>query len=121
MWGHGWPKEPSNCLVKRKRSACRPTLQARRAYHCRSRGCTGNDRAGGKDSTVARPTHGSRLLRLALMGQASRSRKGRAMITLSCEEVRREISNYLDDDISPHMRRLLGGAGWARDLSITFL
>jgi hypothetical protein len=55
------------------------------------------------------------------MGQASRSRKGRAMITLSCEEVRREISNYLDDDISPHMRRLLGGAGWARDLSIKFL
>jgi hypothetical protein len=43
--------------------------------------CTGNKRAGGKDSTVARPTHGSRLLRLALMGQASRSRKGRAMIT----------------------------------------
>ena len=29
------------------------------------------------------------------------------MITLSCEEVRREISNYLDDDISPHIRRLL--------------
>ena len=29
------------------------------------------------------------------------------MITLSCEEVRREISNYLDDDISPRMRRLL--------------
>jgi anti-sigma factor RsiW len=29
------------------------------------------------------------------------------MITLSCEEVRREISNYLDDDMSPHMRRLL--------------
>ena len=29
------------------------------------------------------------------------------MITLSCEQVRREISNYLDDDISPHMRRLL--------------
>jgi Putative zinc-finger len=69
--------------------------------------CTGNNRAGGKDSTVARPTHGSRLLRLALMGQASRSRKGRAMITLSCEEVRREISNYLDDDMSPSVRRLL--------------
>jgi len=29
------------------------------------------------------------------------------MITLSCEEVRREISNYLDDDISPRMRRML--------------
>jgi predicted anti-sigma-YlaC factor YlaD len=29
------------------------------------------------------------------------------MITLSCEEVRREISNYLDDDIPPRMRRLL--------------
>ena len=29
------------------------------------------------------------------------------MITLSCEEVRREISNYLDDDLSPSMRRLL--------------
>lgn len=29
------------------------------------------------------------------------------MITLSCEEVRREISNYLDDDISSRMRRLL--------------
>jgi hypothetical protein len=29
------------------------------------------------------------------------------MITLSCEEVRREISNYLDDDMSPSMRRLL--------------
>ncbi len=29
------------------------------------------------------------------------------MITLSCEEVRREISNYLDDDMSPRMRRLL--------------
>jgi len=29
------------------------------------------------------------------------------MITLSCEEVRREISNYLDDDICPRMRRLL--------------
>jgi anti-sigma factor RsiW len=29
------------------------------------------------------------------------------MITLSCEEVRREISNYLDDDITPRMRRLL--------------
>ena len=29
------------------------------------------------------------------------------MITLSCEEVRREISNYLDDDMSPSVRRLL--------------
>jgi anti-sigma factor RsiW len=29
------------------------------------------------------------------------------MITLNCEEVRRQISNYLDDDISPRMRRLL--------------
>ena len=29
------------------------------------------------------------------------------MIILSCAEVRREISNYLDDDISPSMRRLL--------------
>lgn len=29
------------------------------------------------------------------------------MITLSCEEVRREISNYLDDDMPPRMRRLL--------------
>jgi predicted anti-sigma-YlaC factor YlaD len=29
------------------------------------------------------------------------------MIALSCEEVRREISNYIDDDISPKMRRLL--------------
>jgi predicted anti-sigma-YlaC factor YlaD len=29
------------------------------------------------------------------------------MITLSCEEVRREISNYLDDDMSRSMRRLL--------------
>lgn len=29
------------------------------------------------------------------------------MITLSCEEVRREISNYLDDDVAPHLRRLL--------------
>jgi anti-sigma factor RsiW len=29
------------------------------------------------------------------------------MITLSCEEVRREISNYIDDDMSPRMRRLL--------------
>jgi anti-sigma factor RsiW len=29
------------------------------------------------------------------------------MIALSCEEVRREISNYLDDDISPSMRRRL--------------
>ena len=29
------------------------------------------------------------------------------MITLSCEEVRREISNYLDDDISLRVRRLL--------------
>jgi hypothetical protein len=34
-------------------------------------------------------------------------RKGTAMITLSCKEVRREISNYLDDDMSPSMRRLL--------------
>lgn len=29
------------------------------------------------------------------------------MVSLSCEEVRWEISNYLDDDMSPHMRRLL--------------
>jgi len=29
------------------------------------------------------------------------------MITLSCEEVRREISNYLDDDMPPSVRRLL--------------
>ena len=29
------------------------------------------------------------------------------MITLSCAEVRREISNYLDDDMSPRTRRLL--------------
>ena len=29
------------------------------------------------------------------------------MITLSCEEVRREISNYIDEDMSPRMRRLL--------------
>ncbi len=29
------------------------------------------------------------------------------MINLSCEEVRREISNYLDDDMSPRIRRLL--------------
>ncbi len=29
------------------------------------------------------------------------------MITLSCEEVRREISNYLDNDIAPDLRRLL--------------
>lgn len=29
------------------------------------------------------------------------------MIILSCEEIRREISNYLDDDIDPRMRRLL--------------
>jgi predicted anti-sigma-YlaC factor YlaD len=29
------------------------------------------------------------------------------MITLSCKEVRREISNYLDDDMTPRMRRLL--------------
>ena len=29
------------------------------------------------------------------------------MITLSCEEVRREISNYLDDDMSSSLRRLL--------------
>ena len=28
-------------------------------------------------------------------------------VTLSCEEVCREISNYLDDDVSPSMRRLL--------------
>ncbi len=41
------------------------------------------------------------------MGQARWSKKGTAMIALSCEEVRREISNYLDDDMSPRMRRLL--------------
>jgi len=41
------------------------------------------------------------------MGQAHWVKKGTAMITLSCEEVRREISNYLDDDMSPRMRRLL--------------
>ena len=29
------------------------------------------------------------------------------MITLSCEDVRREMSNYLDDDIAPRLRRLL--------------
>ena len=29
------------------------------------------------------------------------------MITLSCQEVRREISNYLDEDMTPRMRRLL--------------
>ena len=29
------------------------------------------------------------------------------MIILSCAEVRREISNYLDDDIAPNVRRLL--------------
>jgi anti-sigma factor RsiW len=29
------------------------------------------------------------------------------MITLSCAEVRREISNYLDGDMSPGVRRLL--------------
>ncbi len=29
------------------------------------------------------------------------------MIKLSCEEVRREVSNYIDDDLSPKMRRLL--------------
>jgi predicted anti-sigma-YlaC factor YlaD len=29
------------------------------------------------------------------------------MITLNCKEVRREISNYLDDDMTPRMRRLL--------------
>ena len=29
------------------------------------------------------------------------------MIILSCAEVRREISNYLDDDMTPRMRRLL--------------
>jgi predicted anti-sigma-YlaC factor YlaD len=29
------------------------------------------------------------------------------MITLSCEDVRREVSNYLDNDMSPRMRRLL--------------
>jgi anti-sigma factor RsiW len=29
------------------------------------------------------------------------------MITLNCEEVRREISNYIDEDMSPRMRRLL--------------
>jgi len=44
----------------------------------------------------------------AVMGHAHWiSEKGTAMITLSCEEVRREISNYLDDDMSPRMRRLL--------------
>jgi hypothetical protein len=41
------------------------------------------------------------------MGHAPRIWKGIVMITLSCEEVRREISNYLDDDMSPRMRRLL--------------
>ena len=41
------------------------------------------------------------------MGHAHWIQKGTAMITLSCEEVRREISNYLDDDMSPRMRRLL--------------
>jgi len=41
------------------------------------------------------------------MGEAHWIKKGTAMITLSCEEVRREISNYLDDDMSPRMRRLL--------------
>ena len=41
------------------------------------------------------------------MGQAHWIKKGTAMIILSCEEVRREISNYLDDDMSPRMRRLL--------------
>jgi predicted anti-sigma-YlaC factor YlaD len=29
------------------------------------------------------------------------------MISLSCKEVRREISNYLDDDMTPRMRSLL--------------
>jgi predicted anti-sigma-YlaC factor YlaD len=29
------------------------------------------------------------------------------MMTLSCEDVRREVSNYLDNDMSPRMRRLL--------------
>ena len=29
------------------------------------------------------------------------------MITLSCEQVRREISNYIDNDVSPKLRRLL--------------
>jgi predicted anti-sigma-YlaC factor YlaD len=28
-------------------------------------------------------------------------------MVLNCEEVRREISNYLDDDISPEMRAAL--------------
>jgi hypothetical protein len=41
------------------------------------------------------------------MGQARWIKKVTAMIALSCEEVRREISNYLDDDMSPRMRRLL--------------
>src|SRR5258706_14693481 len=30
----------------------------RRAQHCRNLGCTGNNRASGKDSTFARPTNG---------------------------------------------------------------
>jgi len=29
------------------------------------------------------------------------------MISLSCEEVWREISNYIDDDVTPGTRRLL--------------
>jgi anti-sigma factor RsiW len=29
------------------------------------------------------------------------------MIKLSCEDVRREISNYIDDDITPSKRKLL--------------
>jgi anti-sigma factor RsiW len=41
------------------------------------------------------------------MGQARWIKKVTAMIALSCEEIRREISNYLDDDMSPRMRRLL--------------
>ena len=41
------------------------------------------------------------------MGRGYKVKKGLIMITLSCEEVRREISSYLDDDISPRMRRLL--------------
>ena len=41
------------------------------------------------------------------MGQAHWIKKGTAMIALSCEEVRREISNYLDGDMSRSMRRLL--------------
>lgn len=29
------------------------------------------------------------------------------MITLSCKDVRRQISNYIDDDMEPRLRRLL--------------